>query len=115
MHGAPPPAQCATKLLRYSTRRRAGSKTALPSCAPTCPRKRHLQSAWLEAVGKPPTATVNLSRSDRPFANLVQECLNLVGAPDADEVRRRQRDERRRLADVRRRQRREAKEAKKAV
>ena len=64
----------------------------------------HLQSTWLEAVGKPPTATVNPSRSDRPFANLVRECLKLVGAPHADavglinELHQRRRDERQRLA-----------------
>jgi hypothetical protein len=79
----------------------------------------HLQSAWLEAVGKPPTATVNPSRSDRPFANLVRECLMLVGAPQADAVglinklQGRRRKERRRLADLRRNRRREAKSVKK--
>jgi hypothetical protein len=46
----------------------------------------HLQLAWLEALGKRPTATVNPSRSDRPFANLVRECLRLVGASHADAV-----------------------------
>jgi hypothetical protein len=73
----------------------------------------HLQSAWLEAVGKPPTATVNPSRSDRPFANLVRECLKLVGAyADAvgliNELHRRLLDERQRLAKLRRSRRREA-------
>jgi hypothetical protein len=37
----------------------------------------HLQSVWLEAVGKPPTATVNPSRPDRPFANLVKRAWSL--------------------------------------
>jgi hypothetical protein len=46
----------------------------------------HLQLAWLEAVGTKPTATVNPSRSDRPFANLVRECLRLAGASHADPV-----------------------------
>jgi hypothetical protein len=78
----------------------------------------NLRLAWLEAVGKPPTATVNPSRPDRPFANLVRECLKLVGAhADAvgliNELHRRRLDERQRLADLRRRRRREAKEAKK--
>jgi hypothetical protein len=45
-----------------------------------------LQLAWLAAVGKPPTATVNPSRPDRPFANLLRECLKLVGTPYADHV-----------------------------
>jgi hypothetical protein len=63
----------------------------------------HLQLAWLEAVGKPPTATVNPSRSDRPFANLVRECLKLVGAnADAvaliNELQRRRTDKQSRLA-----------------
>ena len=46
----------------------------------------NLRLAWLEAVGEPPPATVNPSRSDRPFANLVRDCLKLVGAPHADAV-----------------------------
>ena len=79
----------------------------------------HLQLAWLEAVGKPPTATVNPSRPDRPFPNLVRKCLKLVGArADAvgliNELQRRRKDERKRLAHLRRRQRREAMEAKTA-
>jgi hypothetical protein len=92
------------------------------------PRKRgpelrfvmYLQSAWLEAVGKPPTATVNPSRSDRPFADFVRECLKLVGAKHADavglinELHRRKSHVRKCLADLRRRKRREAQEAKKA-
>jgi hypothetical protein len=77
----------------------------------------HLQLAWLEAVGKPPTATVNPSRPDRPFPNLVRECLELAGAhADAvgliNELHRRRKDERKRLAHLRRRHRREAKETK---
>ena len=71
----------------------------------------HLQAAWLHAVGKPPTATVNPSRPDRPFRNLVKQCLELTGArADAigliNELRRRRRDERQRLADLRRHRRR---------
>jgi hypothetical protein len=46
----------------------------------------NLRLAWLEAVGEPPAATVNPSRSDRPFANLARKCLRLVGAPHADAV-----------------------------
>jgi hypothetical protein len=46
----------------------------------------HLQLAWLEATGGKPPATVNPSRSDRPFANMVRECLRLVGAPHVDAV-----------------------------
>jgi hypothetical protein len=78
----------------------------------------HIRSAWLEAVGEPPTATVNPSRPDRPFANLVRECLKLVGAnADAvaliNELHRRRSSERQRLAGLRRRQRRESNEARK--
>ena len=55
-----------------------------------------LQLAWLEAVGKSPTATVNPSRSDRPFVNMVGKSLTLIGSPaDAvgiiNELRKRQR------------------------
>jgi len=46
----------------------------------------HLRLTWLESVGKPPTATVNPSRPDRPFPTLVRKCLELVGAPRADAV-----------------------------
>jgi len=46
----------------------------------------YLQLAWIEATEKLPPATVNPSRSDRPFANLVRECLRLVGAGHADAV-----------------------------
>ena len=79
----------------------------------------HLQSAWLEAVGKPPTATVNPSRPDRPFAILVKKCFQLAGARAdhvglINELRRRRMVERKRLADLRRRQRREAMKAKEA-
>jgi hypothetical protein len=79
----------------------------------------HLRLAWLEAVGKPPTATVNPSRPDRPFANLVKKCLKLVGAhADAvgliNELHRRKLQVRKRLADLRRNQRRMASEVKKA-
>ena len=79
----------------------------------------HLQLAWLEATEKSPTATVNPSQSDRPFANLVRECLRLVGAGHADavglinELHQRLLYERRRLASLRRRRRREARESKK--
>jgi hypothetical protein len=45
-----------------------------------------LRSAWLEATGELPTATVNPSRPDRPFANFIKECLRLVGAPHANHV-----------------------------
>ncbi len=46
----------------------------------------YLQLAWLESTEKSPTATVNPSRSDRPFANLARECLRIVGAGHADAV-----------------------------
>jgi hypothetical protein len=46
----------------------------------------NLQLAWLEATGEKPTATVNPSRPDQPFANFVRECLKLVGACHADAV-----------------------------
>jgi hypothetical protein len=46
----------------------------------------HLRLAWLHATGKPPTATVNPSRPNRPFANFVRDCLQLVGASHADHV-----------------------------
>ena len=46
----------------------------------------NLRLAWLEAVGEPPTATVNPARSDRPFAKLARECLKLVGAEGTDAV-----------------------------
>jgi hypothetical protein len=77
----------------------------------------NLQLAWLEAVGKPPTATVNPSRPDRPFANLVKKCLKLANAhADAvgliNELRSRRNQERKCLTDLRRRQRREARETK---
>ena len=45
--------------------------------------------AWQEAVGTPPTRTARHSDASRdvgPFAKLVSECLQLVGAGDADVV-----------------------------
>jgi hypothetical protein len=45
-----------------------------------------LRLAWLEATGEPPTATVNPGSSDRPFVNMLRECLRLVDAGHADAV-----------------------------
>ena len=41
--------------------------------------------AWTEATGHRPAATAN-SDNPGPFAGMVQECLNLVGAPRANAV-----------------------------
>ncbi len=64
-----------------------------PGPSPHFPRRRaelnfvmHLRLTWLHAVGNPPVATVNPSRSGRPFVNLARECLKLVGGAHADAV-----------------------------
>ncbi len=114
------------RLCRTGIKRRSGkrSTTWQPTLFAPAPDKHppkraaelrfvmHLQLAWLEAVGKPPTATVNPSRPDRPFPNLVKKCLELAGA-SADHVGLIN-ELRRRLAELRRRQRPEAMEVKKA-
>jgi hypothetical protein len=46
----------------------------------------HLRLAWLEATRKPPTATVDPGSPDRPLAEMLQGCLELVGAGHADAV-----------------------------
>lgn len=48
-----------------------------------------LRVTWVEAVGQTPSQTArhaDASRRPGPFARMVQECLRLVGAPDADAV-----------------------------
>jgi hypothetical protein len=45
----------------------------------------HLQLAWLEATGKPPSLAASAARPG-PFARMVGKCLELVGAGHADAV-----------------------------
>ena len=44
-----------------------------------------LQIAYLHAAGKSPAFTASAERKGR-FARLADECLRLVGAPEADAV-----------------------------
>jgi hypothetical protein len=44
-----------------------------------------LRVAWVEAIGKNPAETAD-PRKPGPFARLVRECLNLVGAKDANAI-----------------------------
>lgn len=69
-----------------------------------------LKLAWLEAANQPPGETADPTKPG-PFARFVKKCLKLVGAGHADavglinEIARRRRQERHRLARMRRRKR----------